>query len=139
MKLLVAGLCASLLGAVILEKTLGASASCESLASAALPNTSVTLAQTVPAGGFRLANAPAPSTRSFSSLPSFCRVALTLKPSADSDIQVEVWLPSSGWNGKFQAVGNGGWAGTISYPAMSEALRRGYATSSTDTGHRGGN
>jgi feruloyl esterase len=47
-------------------------------------------------------------------------------------------MPASGWNGKFQAVGNGGWAGLLSYPAMSEALRRGYATSSTDTGHTGG-
>src|SRR5207249_9052114 len=46
-----------------------------------------------------------------------------------------VWLPANGWNGKFQAVGNGGWAGTISYPALAQALRRGYATTSTDTGH----
>jgi feruloyl esterase len=61
-----------------------------------------------------------------------------LKPTDDSDIKVEVWLPVTGWNGKFQAVGNGGWAGTISYPAMAEALRRGYATTSTDTGHTGG-
>jgi hypothetical protein len=38
-------------------------------------------------------------------------------------------------NGKFQAVGNGGWGGTINYAAMAEALRRGYATTSTDTGH----
>ena len=43
-----------------------------------------------------------------------------------------------GWNGKYQAVGNGGWAGIISYPAMASALREGYATSSTDTGHVGG-
>ena len=44
-------------------------------------------------------------------------------------------MPASGWNGKFQAVGNGGWAGTIGYPAMAQALARGYATTSTDTGH----
>ena len=43
------------------------------------------------------------------------------------------------WNGKFQAVGNGGWAGAISFPAMALALREGYATASTDTGHKGGN
>jgi hypothetical protein len=30
---------------------------------------------------------------------SFCRVAATLKPSGDSDIKIEVWLPLSGWNG----------------------------------------
>src|SRR4029077_15691669 len=45
---------------------------------------------------------------------------------------------ASGWNGKFQAVGNGGWAGTIGYAAMGRALAQGYATSSTDTGHTGG-
>ena len=66
-----------------------------------------------------------------------CRVAATLTPTPDSDITIEVWLPAAGWNGKFQAVGNGGWAGVISYAAMADALRRGYATSSTDTGHTG--
>ncbi len=70
-------------------------------------------------------------------LPAFCRVAATLKPTEDSDIKIEVWLPASGWNHKFQAVGNGGWAGVISYGAMAEALHDGYATSSTDTGHVG--
>ena len=61
-----------------------------------------------------------------------------LMPSSDSDIRIEVWLPEPGtWNGKFQAVGNGGWAGTISYPAMAAALAAGYATTSTDTGHVG--
>ena len=71
-------------------------------------------------------------------LPAHCRIAATLAPSSDSDIKIEVWLPSEGWNGKYQAVGNGGWAGVISYPAMATALREGYATSSTDTGHVGG-
>jgi len=71
-------------------------------------------------------------------LPAFCRVAATLTPSADSDIKIEVWLPTANWNGKFQAVGNGAWNGAIGYPAMADALRRGYATSSTDTGHAGG-
>src|SRR5207244_4201688 len=59
--------------------------------------------------------------------------------SSDSDIRVEVWLPVSGWTGKFQAVGNGGWAGTISYPALAQAVAAGYATASTDTGHTGNN
>ena len=57
----------------------------------------------------------------------------------DSDIKIEVWLPAAAWNGKFQAVGNGGWAGTISYGALASALQEGYATASTDTGHVGGN
>ena len=73
-------------------------------------------------------------------LPAHCRVAATLKPSSDSVIDVEVWMPeSASWNGKFQMVGNGGWAGVISYAAMATAVSEGYATASTDTGHKGGN
>ena len=64
-------------------------------------------------------------------------MAAAIAPTADSDIRVEVWLPVSGWNGKFQGVGNGGWAGSISYPAMGRAVEAGYATASTDTGHTG--
>jgi feruloyl esterase len=65
-------------------------------------------------------------------------VAATLTPSSDSDIKVEVWLPVENWNKKLQSVGNGGWAGVISYPALANALREGYAAASTDTGHVGG-
>jgi feruloyl esterase len=106
-----------------------------------LPNVKVTSAGEVAPGAFV---PPGPPARgggpgaAFSGLPTFCRVAATLTPSSDSDIKIEVWLPTSGWNGKFQAVGNGAWQGSIGYAAMAEALRRGYATSSTDTGHAGG-
>jgi feruloyl esterase len=115
-------------------------ATCGSLASLALPNTTITLAQPVAAGEFAPPGGTAggpPPVVAFNDLPAFCRVAATLKPTTDSDIKIEVWLPASGWNGKFQAVGNGGWAGVISYSAMAEALHDGYATSSTDTGHVG--
>ena len=115
-------------------------ATCESIASLALPKTTITLAQPVAAGEFAPAGVTAggpPPVVAFKDLPAFCRVAATLKPTTDSDIKIEVWLPASGWNGKFQAVGNGGWAGVISYSAMAEALHEGYATSSTDTGHVG--
>jgi Tannase and feruloyl esterase len=116
-------------------------ATCDSLAALALKDTTITAAQVVPAGQF-----PAPAGRQnagnganpYKDLPEFCRVAATLKPTSDSDIKVEVWLPVTGWNGKFQAVGNGGWAGVISYPAMADAVRAGYASASTDTGHVGG-
>jgi feruloyl esterase len=117
-------------------------ATCESLTSISLPGTTVTLAQSVAAGEFTLpgrifGGTPAPAV-ALKDLPAFCRVAATLKPTEDSDIKIEVWLPAAGWNGKLQAVGNGGWAGSISYGAMAEALHDGYATSSTDTGHVGG-
>ncbi len=111
-------------------------ASCDSLSSLRLPNTTVTMAKLVEPGAFSPPAAP-PNTQGnpFRNLPKFCRVVATLTPTADSDIKIEVWLPAANWNGKFQAVGNGGWAGVISYPAMAQALNRGYATASTDTGH----
>jgi feruloyl esterase len=107
--------------------------SCESLAKFASPNVSVTLAKTIGTGSFTAAG----STRAFPDLPAFCRVAATLKPTFDSDIRTEIWLPISSWNGKFLAVGSGGWGGSIAYGGMAEALRRGYATSATDDGHTG--
>jgi tannase/feruloyl esterase len=142
MKILRGGLFAVLLAASIGGRTLDAAPPCESLASMTLPNTTITLARFVEAGGFTPpapAGAPAatPTRQALRDLPAFCRIAATLKPSSDSEIKVEIWMPLSGWNGKFEAVGNGGWAGTISYPALAAALRRGYATASTDTGHAG--
>ncbi|HLQ76880.1 MAG TPA: tannase/feruloyl esterase family alpha/beta hydrolase, partial [Terriglobia bacterium] len=67
----------------------------------------------------------------------FCRIVAVLKPSSDSNINVEVWLPAADkWNQKFQAEGNGGWAGSIQgFGDMQTAVRAGYATAGTDTGH----
>ena len=80
--------------------------------------------------GRRLQGARRRSSRS--KVPALCRVTGTVAPA----INFEVWLPEgSTWNGRFQAVGGGGLAGIISYPAMAEAVRNGYASSSTDTGH----
>jgi feruloyl esterase len=86
-------------------------------------------------GGFGARGAPQQSAL-FKQLPAFCRVGATLKPAPESHIQMELWMPVAGWNGKFLAVGNGGWAGTISFGAMAEGLRRGYAVASNDTGHQ---
>src|SRR6059036_2844050 len=138
MKTLLASLCALLLATLLPDRALvAASTSCGALSMLALPNATITLAQAVEAGTFTppaAGNAAAASR----ALPAFCRVAATLKPTRDSDIRIEVWMPASGWNGKFQAVGNGAFSGAIAYPAMMTALGRGYATSSTDTGHVGG-
>ena len=118
-----------------------APASCESLTSLRLPNVTITSAEAVAAGAFTPPTAapgrgvPPALARAMASAPAFCRVALTSKPTADSDIKIEVWLPASGWNGKLQAVGNGGWAGTISYQPLAAAVALGYAAASTDSGH----
>jgi feruloyl esterase len=110
-------------------------ATCADLASPHPPNTVVTLAQRVEAGAFIPPGGPGQGPNVFKALPAFCRVTATLTPSSDSDIRIEVWLPAENWNGKLQAVGNGGWGPYIRYPDMALALAHGYATAGTDTGH----
>ena len=109
-------------------------ASCESLSSLKLPDTTITSAQTVAAGAFA-PPAGFPPSPLYRELPAFCRVTAEVKPAKDSDIKIEVWMPAAGWNGKYQGVGNGGFAGSISYPALAGAVKAGYAAASTDTGH----
>jgi Tannase and feruloyl esterase len=111
-----------------------AGASCQSLTDLQLPNTTITKAQPVPAGPFPLPN-PFSGQTSQVNLPAFCRVSGQIKPTSDSDIQFEVWLPAEGWNGKFEGTGNGGFAGYIDYGGLAAALRAGFASASTDTGH----
>jgi feruloyl esterase len=101
-------------------------ATCESLrATLTRAHTTITAAELVPAAAA-------------TGVPAHCHIVATLRPVAGSEIGIEILLPAANWNGKFQGVGNGGWAGTISRGAMVEALKDGYATASTDTGHRGG-
>jgi pimeloyl-ACP methyl ester carboxylesterase len=128
--------------AMLWAMSAAAATPCESLTSLTLPNTTITLAMSVAAGAFTPEKSAAgiptpPPVPPYTKLPAFCRVAVSVKPVADSDIRFELWMPASGWNGKFVGVGNGGYSGEIWYWAMTEPLARGYATASTDTGHRG--
>ena len=70
-------------------------------------------------------------------LPPFCKVSAVATPTPDSLINVEVWLPEpANWNGRFEGVGNGGYAGTLAagLPAMVVALKRQFAVAGTDMG-----
>lgn len=104
---------------------------CESLGSASLPHATLT-AQSVPAGTFN-----PPYGNPLDRMPAFCRVTGVSKPTSDSYIRFEVWLPATGWNGRYLGAGNGGFAGAIDFGSMARNLRRGYATAGTDTGHEG--
>jgi feruloyl esterase len=124
-----------LLGGALL---LHAAPACESLSSLKLPNTTITSAATVAAGAF---TAPAPARGkgpSFEDLPAFCRVAFTVAPTSDSDIKIELWMPATGWNGNYEANGNGAWTGSVAPATLATELRRGYATAMSDLGHEGG-
>jgi len=120
---------------------------CADLKSLPLGDATVTQSKSVEAGPFAVPAEPGAPAQSIT-LPAFCRVQGVIAPTKDSHIEFEVWLPASaegsgaagsGWNGKYQGVGNGGFAGAIQYGTrggLASALIAGYAASSTDTGHQ---
>ena len=99
-------------------------------------NTAVTAATLVTSGTI-----VTPNNQTLTNLPVFCRVQAVSKPSSESNIYFEVWLPYATWNGKFLSSGEGGYAGAPNYTrlgldgGLDELVRRGYVTASTDTGH----
>ena len=118
-----------------------AATSCETLASISLPETTITSAQLVPAGGFvppTPGRGAAATASPFSSLPAFCRVQAAVKRTGDTDVKIEVWMPAQGWSGDFQPAASGFGGGTIGYGGMTQVLRTGAATSTTNRGHDSG-
>jgi feruloyl esterase len=111
---------------------------CESLKSLSIPDATITAAESVPAGPYQTPGRGGPGgAQPPILLPAYCKVAAVLTPSSDSHIEIELWMPETDWNGKFEAVGNGGFTGAIGYPALAAALREGYAVAGSDTGHKG--
>src|SRR5437870_11022531 len=107
--------------------------SCSNLAALTIPGITIKSASAIAAGPF---TPPSGTSTNTMTVPAFCRVEATARPTSESDIKFEVWIPPvDAWNGKLQGVGNGGYSGAIGYAAMAAALRRGYAVASTDTGH----
>jgi feruloyl esterase len=125
-KVLPAALLISLFG---IAATPAAAASCASLTGLALPDTTITAAQSVLTGAFT-----APNGQVFDGLPAFCRVAAKLTPTSDSDINIEVWLPFSAWNGRYLGLGNGSFGGSLLYGVLSRYLPLSYAIAQTDQG-----
>jgi feruloyl esterase len=95
----------------------------------ALPETTITAAGPVAAGTYT-----APDGEVLTNLPAFCRIAATLTPTPDSNIKIEVWMPFSGWNGRYLGTGNGGIAGLVVYGTLAGFLRLNYAVANTDMG-----
>ncbi|MBW7968414.1 tannase/feruloyl esterase family alpha/beta hydrolase [Bradyrhizobium sp. BR 10289] len=79
----------------------------------------------------------APDGQQLTDMPAFCRVHGTAQPVMGSKIGFEIWLPETGWNGKLEMFGNGGYSSKIAYSSLAEQLKRGYAVAGTDTGHQG--
>ncbi len=115
----------------VVPSVISAAPTCSHLTKLLIPNTTVRSAVEVPAGTFTPPGAP----RAIN-LPEFCRVLAVSRPTNDSEIHFEVWMPpAANWNRKFEGVGNGGFSGSLSYSTMANALQRGYATAGSDTGH----
>jgi len=133
--------------ALLLLAAAAASTPCESLTTLKLADAAITSAVVVPEGpppargvqrGAPPVAQPARAAAPPANIPAHCRVQVTLTPTSDSLIKMELWLPVAEWNGKFMGVGNGGFAGSIQglTNEMPPALRLGYATAGTDTGHQ---
>jgi len=114
-------------------------ATCESLSALKPANTTITSAGVVAAGAFAPPAAPqiGQAPIDYKKLPAFCRVQGVIQPSTDSRIEFEIWLPAAAWNGRYEGLGNGGFAGSIDYGGLADAIANGYAASDTDTGHKG--
>lgn len=120
---------AGLLG---LQSTMLLAADCAALKNFKAENTTITAAESVTSGTPRIAS----DQPSMKDLPAFCRVTGIMRPTSDSKIHFEVWLPAQDWNGRLLGTGNGGFAGAIGYEEMQSYLKRGYATAGSDAGHQ---
>jgi feruloyl esterase len=109
--------------------------SCEKLKNLQLPKVEITSAISVQAGSFA-SSVPTVSGTAAVALAVHCVVKAVARPTSDSEIGIEIWLPAENWNGKYEQLGNAGWAGVIYEAPLAGAVRRGYVAATTDDGHK---
>jgi feruloyl esterase len=119
--------------------------SCENLKSFAFPNAKIIDASSKPGGSYRAPDAfgtpPVPPPPmpplpylSFSDLPPWCQVSAEIKPTPDSNINVQVWLPTERYNGDYLGTGNAGYGGNYIQSELAQGINNGFATANTDMG-----
>jgi len=131
--------CSAVLLGTVAAVSSAAAGTCENLATLKLPDVTSITAKSFPGGTFQPPDpagfVPKPSQPHafppIPNLPAFCEVSIVVSPA----INIEIWLPFNNWTTRFEGVGGGGYAGTISWSALATAVNRGNATASTDTGH----
>ncbi|HTH81650.1 MAG TPA: tannase/feruloyl esterase family alpha/beta hydrolase [Mucilaginibacter sp.] len=72
--------------------------------------------------------------RPMKGIPSFYRIAITLKPEPQSNIKIEIWLPEKNWNERMYGAGNGGGGGGMPTGELVKGVKMGYASGTTDMG-----
>lgn len=110
---------------------------CEKLKDLKLSKVEITSATMVQSGSFA-SSAPTVARNTAVTLPAHCEVKAVAHPTTDSSIEIAVWLPAKNWNGKYEQLGNGGWAGAIHDAPLANALLHGFVAAATDDGHTGG-
>ena len=122
----------TVLSCLLLSAPVLYAANCDGMKQLRLPDTTINVAEQVTSGELEGPGIEKP----LHELPAFCRVMGILRPTADSEIHFEVWMPEKDWNQRFLGVGNGGFAGAIGYQELAGNLRRGFATAGSDAGHQ---
>jgi hypothetical protein len=125
----IAGVLVCLAGA---QSLAAVAADCGAVKDLKLADTTITRAEAVTSGTLAVSEDQAP----MHGLPAFCRVTGIIRPSNDSEIRFEVWMPEKEWNGRLLGEGNGGFAGSIYYQQLEGYLKRGFAVTGTDAGHQ---
>lgn len=137
-----AAVLAGLFLTTVLPSQAARAADCAQMAKLVLPKTTITSVETVAANTFTVTGRLEPSGMNVAGHPlqngenpAFCRIKATIKPGPESEVKSEIWLPLSGWNGRFLHIGSFGWGGTINTAALLTGVQQGYATANNDTGH----
>jgi len=130
-RLYLVGATMGLFASVAIASSPALASPCTNLQSLQFQHTTINSATDNTSGTFVVPGSP-PTT--ITGLPAFCRVVATLTPSSDSNIKIELWLPESGWNGRFLGTGGGGFQGVINYTELTAGLRAGFAATNSDLG-----
>ncbi len=126
------GAAMGLFACVAIASTPAMATPCTNLQSLHLDDTTINSATDNTTGVFVVPGSNPPTT--ITGLPAFCRVTASLIPSSDSNIKIEVWLPESGWNGRFLGTGGGGFQGVITYGELASGIQHGFAATNSDLG-----
>ena len=125
-------LCGGLLLGLLTGHAAHAAWQCTDLVAVTTADATISTAAIVPAGPV--------SGAGVSAEVDFCRVQGVARPSSDSEIKFEVWLPATpqAWTGRLKVDGTGGYAGAVPFARLAQDIGDGFVTAGSNMGHDGG-